>query len=361
MKAAVFHEVNKPLQIEEVQIHKPAAREVLVKTAATGVCHSDLHFITGAYPFPTPAILGHESSGIVEAIGSEVRYVKPGDHIITCLSAFCGHCEYCLTGHMSLCESPELQRQKDQEPRLAQNGGEMNQFLHLSSFAEQMLIHEHALVKIREDMPLDRAALIGCAVTTGVGAVFHTARVEPGTTVAVIGCGGIGLSCINGAAIAGAQRIIAIDRVQSKLDLAKEFGATDCIDASEVDPVKQVREWTAGGVHYSFEAIGLKVTAEQSFRMLRPGGAATIIGMIPVGTNIEIHGPEFLREKRIQGSNMGSNRFRVDMPRLVDFYLSGKLKLDEMISQRIKLEQINEAFDELHAGKLARSVIVFDH
>lgn len=360
MKAAVFREVNKPLEIEEVQIHKPAAREVLVRTAAAGVCHSDLHFLNGSYPFPTPAILGHESAGIVEAVGSEVRYVKPGDHIITCLSVFCGHCEYCLTGHMSLCESPELQREKDQPQRLSQNAGEMNQFLHLSSFAEQMLIHEHALVKIRKDMPLDRAALIGCAVTTGVGAVFHTAKVEPGTTVAIIGCGGIGLSCVNGAAIAGAQRIIAIDQVQSKLDLAKKFGATDCIDASEVDPVKKVRELTGGGVHYSFEAIGLKLTAEQSFKMIRPGGVATIIGMIPVGTKLELHGPDFLSEKKIQGSNMGSNRFRVDMPRLVDFYLSGKLKLDELISQRIKLEQVNDAFDELHAGKLARSVIIFD-
>ena len=205
----------------------------------------------------------------------------------------------------------------------------MHQFANLSSFAEQMIVHEHALVKIREDMPFDRAALIGCGVTTGVGAVFHTAAVEPGATVAVVGCGGVGLAAVNGAAIAGASRIIAIDLVGSKLNLAKAFGATDVIDASEEDPVRRVRALTGGGVHYSFEAIGNKLAAEQCFRMLRAGGTATIIGMIPVGTKIELHGPDFLNEKKIQGSN----RFRIDMPRFVDFYLAGKLHLDLMISR----------------------------
>jgi S-(hydroxymethyl)glutathione dehydrogenase/alcohol dehydrogenase len=236
----------------------------------------------------------------------------------------------------------------------------MNQFLNLSSFAEQMLIHEHACVKIRKDMPLDRAALIGCSVMTGVGAVMHTSKVRPGETVAVIGCGGVGLACINGAAIAGAGRIIAVDMQGSKLNLAKEFGATDVVNPKDGDPVKQVIDLTNGGVHHSFEAIGLKQTAEQSFRMLTRGGTANIIGMIPVGVNIELHGADFLGEKKIQGSLMGSNRFPVDMPRLVDFYMSGKLKLDQMISRRIKLEQVNEGFEELKRGELARSVIMFN-
>jgi len=230
----------------------------------------------------------------------------------------------------------------------------------LSSFAEQMLIHEHGLVKIREDMPLDRAAVVGCAVMTGVGSVIHTAAVEPGSTVAVIGAGGVGLSCINGAAIAGAGRIIAIDTVASKLDKAREFGATDLVDASEGDVVPRIMEMTAGGVQYSFEAIGLKATAEQAFEMLGVGGAATIIGMIPPGVKIELSGATFLQEKKIQGSMMGSNRFRVDMPRLVDFYLSGKLHLDQMISKRIPLEEINGAFEDMQAGTVARSVIMFD-
>ena len=359
MKAAVFREVGKPLEVEEVEISKPGPREVLIRTAAAGVCHSDLHFVEGLYPAATPLVLGHESAGIVEEVGANVTYVKPGDHVITCLSVFCGHCEMCLTGHLSLCANPETRRGHEEEPRLAKNSQPVQQFADLSSFAEQMLVHEHAIVKIREDMPLDRAALIGCGVTTGVGSVFHTAAVEPGSTVAVIGCGGVGLSCINGAELAGAGRIIAIDTVENKLDMAKIFGATDVVNASDVNPVGEVRELTGGGVQYSFEAIGLKQTAEQAFSMLRPGGTATIIGMIPIGVKIELTGAAFLQEKKIQGSMMGSNRFRVDMPRFIDFYLAGKLHLDEMVSKRIELSQVNEAFADMKSGSVARSVIIF--
>ena len=360
MKAAVLRKAGKALEIEEVQTADPAPREVLVRTVAVGVCHSDLHFQNGSYPYFLPTVLGHESSGVVEAVGRDVHYVRPGDHVISCLSAFCGHCEYCLTGHMSLCEEPELQRHPDQPSRLSSDGETIHQFLNLSSFAEYMLVHEHALAKVRRDMPFDRAALIGCGVTTGVGAVIHTAQVQPGTTVAVIGCGGVGLSCVNGAELAGAGRIIAIDTVASKLELAKKFGATDVVNASEIDPVEAVRDVTGVGVHYSFEAIGLKTTTEQAWKMLRPGGCATVIGMIPVGTHIEIHGPEFLREKKLQGSNMGSNRFRVDMPRYVDFYLAGKLHLDEMISGHLRLDQVNEALAALESGEVTRNVIMFE-
>ena len=360
MKAAVLREINKPLEIEDIQHGDPGPREVLVRTVAAGVCHSDLHFQNGSYPYPLPAVLGHESAGIVEAVGSDVNYVKPGDHVITCLSAFCGHCEYCLTGHMSLCQEPELQRPMDQPQRLNKGDENIWQFLNLSSFAEYMLVHEHAIAKIREDMPLDRAALIGCGVTTGVGAVIHTAKVEPGSTVAVIGCGGVGLSCINGAAIAGASRIIAVDMVASKLDLARKFGATDVVNAAEMDAINEVKALTGGGVHYSFEAIGLKATAEQAFGMLRNGGTATVIGMIPPGDMVSLHGPDFLFEKKIQGSMMGSNRFRVDMPRFVDLYLQGKLHLDDLVSSRIRLEDVNDAMAQLETGEIARNVIVFD-
>jgi S-(hydroxymethyl)glutathione dehydrogenase/alcohol dehydrogenase len=295
---------------------------------------------------------------VVEEVGADVRSVKPGDHVITCLSVFCGHCEDCLGGHMSLCRNPEVRQVES--PRLSQPSGPVNQFASLSSFAEQMLIHEHACVAIRKDMPLDRAALIGCGVTTGVGAVIHTSKVKPGETVAVIGCGGVGLSAINGAAIAGAGRIIAIDTAASKDNLVRQFGATDFIDASKGDPVGQVMEMTKGGVHHAFEAIGLAKTAEQAFNMLRRGGTANIIGMIPVGQSINLMGAAFLGEKRIQGSSMGSNRFPIDMPRFIDFYLAGKLKLDEMISRRIKLEDVNDAFAEMKTGQIARSVITFD-
>jgi S-(hydroxymethyl)glutathione dehydrogenase/alcohol dehydrogenase len=222
-----------------------------------------------------------------------------------------------------------------------------------------MLVHEHAIVKIREDIPLDRAALVGCGVMTGVGAVFHAAKVEPGATVVVIGCGGIGLSAVNGAALAGAERIIAIDTVASKLQLAKKMGATDTINASNADPVEMVKEMTGGGVPYSFEAIGTKKTAEQSFAMLRPGGVATIIGMIPFGVKIELHGADFLRDRKIQGTSMGGNHFRVDMPRLLELWRQGRLKLDHLISGRIKLAEINEGFAKLKSGAPVRQLIEF--
>jgi S-(hydroxymethyl)glutathione dehydrogenase/alcohol dehydrogenase len=220
-------------------------------------------------------------------------------------------------------------------------------------------VHENAVVKIREDMPLDRAALIGCGVTTGAGAALRTADVEAGSTVAVIGCGGVGLSAINGAAIAGAGRIIAVDQIPSKLELARKFGATDAVDASAGDPVEQVKELTGGGVDYSFEAIGLKVTCEQAWGMLATGGTATVIGMVPVGQNVEVPGMDLLQEKKLQGSMMGSNRFRIDMPRYVDFYLAGKLMLDPLISRTIRLDEINDGMKALQGGEVARQVIAF--
>jgi len=360
MKAAVLREVGKPLLVEEVMIDKPGPREVLVRTAAAGVCHSDLHFVEGLYPYRLPVVLGHESAGIVEQTGSDVTYVQPGDHVITCLSAFCGHCEACITGHPSICDGRETRRRRDQSPRLHQGGAVVQQFANLSSFAEQMLIHEHALVKIDKEIPLDKAALIGCGVTTGVGAVHNTAKVEVGSTVAIIGCGGVGLSCINGAAISGAGRIIAIDQVENKLELAKAFGATDTVNVSGTDVVEHVKEMTSGGVHFSFEAIGLKETTEQAFEMLRPGGTATVIGMVPYGTKIEIHAADFLQEKKLLGCAMGSNRFRVDMPRYVDFYRSGRLKLDQLLNKHITLNQVNTALDQLKTGEVARNVILFE-
>ncbi|WP_454766191.1 Zn-dependent alcohol dehydrogenase [Cupriavidus campinensis] len=361
MKAAVFHRPGQPLSIEDVAIAKPGPREVLIRTHAVGVCHSDLHFVDGVFPHPAPVVLGHEAAGVVEQVGSEVRTVKPGDHVVTCLSVYCGHCEHCLTGHLSLCESSETRRGKRDEPRLSYQHKPMPQFANLSAFAEQMLVHEHACVAIRRDMPLDRAALIGCAITTGTGAVINTAKVAPGETVAVIGCGGIGLAAINGAALAGAGRVIAIDMLDAKLELARQFGATDVIRAGAVNVVEAVQDLVGQGVHHAFECIGLKATAEQAFAMLRRGGTATVIGMIKPGVKLEIDPYHLLYERRIQGSMMGSNRFPVDMPRLVDFYMAGKLHLDEMISRRLDLGQINEAFDELRRGELARSVIVFEH
>lgn len=359
MKAAVFHGSNQPLTIEQIDIDRPQSHEVLVRTVASGVCHSDLHFVDGLYPLQAPAVLGHEAAGIVEAVGDQVTYVKPGDHVILCLSVYCGECEYCLTGRTHLCQSRPT-RARTERPRLMWQGQPVTQFANLSSYAEQMLVHEHSVVKIREDMPLDRAALIGCGVTTGLGAVLNTAKVEPGSTVAVFGCGGVGLSAVQGARIAGARMIIAVDVFEHKLSLARELGATHSVDASSRDPVEAIRELTGGGVDYSFEAIGLKKAAEQCFDCLRPGGTATIIGMIPVGQKVELDGYMFLREKKIQGSSMGSNRFRVDMPRYIDFYMQGRLRLDEMITRRGRLEDVNDAFRAMKAGEVARTVLMFD-
>jgi len=360
MKAAVLHAPNAPLTIEDVTVHKPKAREVLLRTAFAGLCHSDLHFMEGLYPHPTPCVLGHESAAVVEAVGDSVTYVKPGDHVITCLSVFCGTCPQCVTGHPNLCEDTSVKMLPGAAERMTWKGGQlMNQFLNLSSFAEQMLVHENSMAKIDPEIPLDRAALVGCGVLTGVGAVFNAAKVEPGSTVAVIGCGGVGLSTINGAALAGAERIIAVDTQPAKLELAKQLGATDTLNAGNIDPAKAVREMTGGGVHYAFEALGTKATAEQAFGMLRPGGTATIIGMVPFGVKIEVNGFALLNDRKIQGTAMGGNRFRVDMPRLLSLWKQGRLKLDHLISGRIELGKINEGFAALKSGAPVRQLIAF--
>ena len=361
MKAAVLYEVNKPLVIEDISVQKPGPREVLIRTAVAGLCHSDLHFMEGLYPHPLPLVPGHESAGVVEQVGSDVTYVKPGDHVVTCLSVFCGTCDYCSTGRPVLCTDTTVKMLPGQSNRLQWARSEkLHQFLNLSSFAEQMLVHENAIVKIRKDMPLELAALIGCGVITGYGAVVNTANVRAGETVAVIGRAGVGMAGINRAAIAGAGRIIAIDTNPAKLQLAAKLGATDLVDPNNGDVVQQVKDLTGGGVQHAFEMLGLKVTAEQAFAMLAPGGTATIVGMVPFGQKIELHGFDLLRERRLQGSNMGSNHFRVDMPRLIEFYLNGKLHLDDWISAKLKLSEINEGFANMKAGKTVRSIVVFD-
>ena len=359
MKAAVVWKHGDPITIENVTVFKPKNREVLVNTAYAGICHSDLHIHDGTYPHPLPYIPGHEASGIVEAVGEDVTYVKPGDHVVGCLSVFCGTCSQCVTGHPNLCESTDIKLPWGAARRYSLNGEVLHQSSSLSAFAEQMLVHENAVVKIDPEIPLDRAALVGCGVLTGVGAVIHAAEVEPGATVVVIGCGGVGLSVISGARIAGAGRIIAVDMLDSKLELAKTLGATDVINAGKEDPVAKVIEMTDGGVQYSFEALGLKPTAEQAFAMLRMGGTATILGMFKPGEKLELEASFFIKDRKIQGSSMGSNRFRVDIPNLLNFYQQGRLDLDHLISSRIDLSEINEAFANLKSGAPVRQLIDF--
>ncbi|MCO5222893.1 MAG: Zn-dependent alcohol dehydrogenase [Thermomicrobiales bacterium] len=361
MRAAVQFQVPGALEIVDLDVADPGPREVLIQVAASGLCHSDLHFLEGKYHTDLPCVLGHEASGVVVEVGRDVTYLKPGDHVITCLSSFCGTCSYCVTGRPYLCNRQGLERGPGEAPRLSFDGQKVNQFARLGAFAEQMLVHENSTVVVREDMPLDRAALVGCAVTTGVGAVVNTARIPLGATVAILGCGGVGLNAVQGAALAGAGKVIAIDKVAWKLELARTYGATDVVDASEEDAVEAVRSLVPGGVDFAFEAIGLKSAAEQAFQMLAKGGSAVIVGMIPEGQMIEINGELLMGDgKSLLGSNMGSNRFRVDVPKYVDAYLAGTLKLDELVSRRITLDDVNDGYAALNRGEVARSVIVFD-
>jgi S-(hydroxymethyl)glutathione dehydrogenase / alcohol dehydrogenase len=360
VKAAVLTAPGTPLAIEQLAIASPGPHEVLIRTVACGLCHSDLHFIEGTYPHALPCVPGHEAAGIVEAVGREVRTVKVGDAVVTCLSAFCGHCEFCVSGRMSLCLGGDTRRGKDEASRLSRSDGSaVAQMLNLSAFAEMMLIHEHACVAISPDMPLDRAAVIGCAVTTGAGAIFNAAKLVPGETVCVVGCGGVGLATINAAKIAGAGRIIAADPVPEKRALAMKLGATDVVDALAEGAAAQIVEMTKGGVDHAIEAVGRPASASLAVGVLRRGGTATILGMMPLGERVSLGAMDLLGGKKLQGALMGGNRFPVDIPRLVDFYLRGLLDLDSIVAETIPLEAINEGFEKMKRGDAARSVVVF--
>ena len=300
MKAAVLREIKQPLSIETISIDTPKINEVLVETKASGVCRTDLHYIEGNYSHELPVILGHEVAGVVKEVGDNVKYLKKGDTVIGCLSIFCGRCERCLEGKPALCLRDSiwgLSRKPEEKAKLHKGKECVNQFLRLSSFAEMMLVHENSLVKIEPGIAYEQLALLGCGITTGLGAVFKTARINPGSTVAVIGCGGVGLNVIQGARIAGALRIIAIDIVENKLQMAIDHGATDIVNAISQNVNEKIIEITKGGVDFSFDAIGTKITAEQSYSIIRPGGTATIVGLIPQGVKIELDGDGFIDEK----------------------------------------------------------------
>jgi S-(hydroxymethyl)glutathione dehydrogenase / alcohol dehydrogenase len=363
MKAAVFRKVHEPLTIEAVEIDKPWGREVLVRTVATGVCHSDLHVVDGVgrFALDRPMVLGHEGAGIVEAVGAEVTTLKPGDHVVACLSGFCGTCEQCLAGHPNLCTGAIVARPDTGTPRLSQDGKPFRQFLGISSYAEQMLLHENSLVKIDPSLPLDRAALVGCGVLTGVGAALRTSGLQAGQTVAVFGCGGVGLSIVQGARIGGARQIIAVDLFEGKLEMARAVGATHTVNGSQDDAVKRVRALAGGlGVDHAFEAVGSATLVRQAIESLAIRGTATIVGVLPPNAMIEFPWMAIRPECRVQTSRMGSNRFRFDIPLYLDFYRQGRLLLDELVSRRGRIGDINEAFRAMKAGEVARTVLTFD-
>ncbi|MDX6234612.1 MAG: S-(hydroxymethyl)glutathione dehydrogenase / alcohol dehydrogenase [Nocardioidaceae bacterium] len=359
MKSAVLRDAETELRIEEVEIGEVGPHEILIKTTAAGLCHSDLYHLRGVFDIPRPTVLGHESAGVVIEVGRDVTDFVEGDHVITCLSPFCGRCELCLSGRSYLCAGTHSLRAEGERPRLHQGDREVHQFLNVSSFAEMLLVHETAAVRIDKRMPLDLAALVGCGVTTGLGAVLNKAQVRPGQTVAVLGCGGIGLSAIQGARIAGATQIIAVDLNADKLKVAQAVGATHGVDANDGDVSEQIRQLTGGGVDHCIEAVGSVATATASVEALAVGGAATIVGLMPSGKTFPVQARLLLDDRRVQGAYMGAENFRIAMPRYVDMYLDGRLMLDEMVSSRIDLAGINDAFRSMEDGHALRDLVIF--
>jgi S-(hydroxymethyl)glutathione dehydrogenase/alcohol dehydrogenase len=363
-KAAVCPGINEALEVIDVGLDDPKAGEVRVRMGASGVCHSDLSVVNGTLLSPLPAVLGHEGAGIVEAIGEGVSRVKPGDHVVLSFVPQCGTCYMCEHDSPEMCETGfiamALGTQLDMTPRFTRDGVPLHQMSALGTFSEELVCPEISVVKIDADVPFTSAAVIGCGVLTGFGAAANTADIAKGDTVAIIGCGGVGLNAIQGAKWKGAERIIAIDRFDSKLDMAKQFGATDLVNASNGDPVAQVQELTSGrGVDVSFEVIGLKDTVQQAFAIARRGGQAIIVGVPKMEQIMEIPiAMELLvNEKQVRGSWYGSSDVQRDVPQLVSLYKDGTLKLDELVSQRIGLEGINNAFKAMEAGEVARSVV----
>ncbi len=363
IKAAVLYEPNTPLVIEEVELDEPKEGEVLVRTVGAGVCYSDYHVMIGEWTMPLPMVLGHEAAGVVERIGPGVKRVKPGDHVVASFRANCGHCRYCTVGRPVLCNGPKSNRwfMFDGTTRLRKGSQHIHHFSRVACFGEYMVLPESGAVPVREDMPLEKAALIGCAVMTGVGAVTNTARVEAGSTVLVVGCGGVGLNVVQGAALAGASRIIGVDILQNKLTYAREVGATDTLLQSDGDVVERVIDMTDGGVDYAFEAIGNPDCIRQCYEATGPGGTTIIVGMAEENAEVRFNALSMPRSERgIIGSWYGSARPWFDFPILVDHYMEGRLKLDEIISRTWCLDEINEAYQSLARGDLARSIIVFD-
>ncbi len=364
MQAAILTAAHTPFRIETVDIAEPQAGEVRVKMAAAGVCHSDWHVVEGNTQYPMPIICGHEGAGVVESVGGGVSSVKAGDRVTLSFRPDCGKCFYCLNGKPVLCETftPQLRAgtQADGSSRLSWRGAPVYIFTGVGCFAEYVVAPEQSCVPIREDVPLDVAALVGCAVSTGVGAALYTAKVRAGQSVAVYGAGGVGLNIIQGAALAGAYPIIAIDTNSSKMEIAREFGATHTLYSDE-SALAGIQELTGGrGADHVFESVGLTALQETALEATRPGGMLTLVGLSPMGSGTNLPGAIITRtEKTIRGSYYGSVQPRRDFPHFLDLYAEGRLKLDELVTQRYRLDEINEAYASMLTGSVARGVIVF--
>jgi NDMA-dependent alcohol dehydrogenase len=363
-KAALCRSHNKPVVVESIAVDPPKRGEATVKLGACGVCHSDLSAITGTIALPLPLVLGHEGAGVVEEVGEGVSGLAKGDHVVFSFIYMCGKCRFCVAGRPVLCleQGRALTTPLEGTPRVRDARGEpLNIFSGCGAMAEYATVSVENLVKIDPKIPFDCAALVGCGVTTGVGAVFNTAKVEPGSSVAVFGCGGVGLSVIQGAAIAGAERIIAIDTLQAKLEMAKKLGATETILLTpESDVVKFLKKATSGGPDYAFECVGSGELAGTAYRAIRRGGLAVVVGVAKPSDSTAVRTMTLpFEEKTLTGSYFGSCVPRVDFPRMLALYLAGRLKLDELITRRYAIAEAPQAFDDLRAGKNARGVIVF--
>jgi Zn-dependent alcohol dehydrogenase len=363
-RAVICRELNKPVVVEPITVDSPKRGEVMIKLAACGVCHSDLSATNGTIPLKLPLILGHEAAGEIVEVGEDVDAVAPGDHVVSSFIYMCGRCRFCAMGRPVLClnQGNALTTLPDGTLRTRDARGEaLNIFSGCGVMAEYATLAVENIVKIDASIPLDCAALVGCAVTTGVGAVFNTARVAPGSTVAVFGCGGIGLNVIQGAHIAGAGRIIAIDTLESKLEIAKKFGATDVLlSRAGEDLVKPIKKLTAGGADYAFECVGSGELAALAYRAIGRGGVAVVVGVAKPTDSTSVRTMTLpFEEKTLTGSYFGSCVPRVDFPRLLALYMAGRLKLEELITHRYGIADAAQAFADLEAGKNARGVIAF--
>jgi len=346
--------------MEQLELQEPRAGEVLVRYVASGVCHSDLHVMQGIMAHPLPVILGHEGAGVVEAVGEGVTSVQVGDHVLTSYIPSCGRCPYCVVGRGNLCDLRDKPRHlmHDGTARFRKGESEIYHFLQVSSYAERAVLPETSVISIRKDAPLDVVCLVSCGVTAGAGAVINRAKVVPGSSVAVFGCGGVGLNAIQAAALMGAGKVIAVDVFDQKLEWSREFGATHLVNAAKEDAVERIQQLCGrGGADYAIEAIGGAKTIEQAFAAVHRGGTVVIIGVSPDGTRLSIDPQMLLQERILTGSSFGGSRQRVDLPMFVDLFMEGKYKLRELISRQVELEDLNHAYELLERGEVRRSVV----
>jgi Zn-dependent alcohol dehydrogenase len=363
VRAAVLREIGTPVAIEDVDLERPHGGEVRVRVKAAGVCHSDYHFVTGDLPKQLPFVLGHEGAGVILETAAGITSVVPGDHVVLLWRTSCGRCAACQTGRPVLCATGSAARMRgvldDGTSRLSRGGEVLFHNVAVSCLAEEVVTGERSVLKIPNDVPFEIAAVIGCAVMTGVGAAVNTARVHPGSSVLVIGAGGIGQCVVMGARLAGAGRIVVADVVRAKLEMTTALGATDLVDTSDADLVESVRALTDGGVDYAFEAIGRGELVGGAVRSLRPGGTAVAIGYGSSAQRIDIPMNDLVRNEWVlRGSAYGSTRPAADIPMIIDLYRSGRLPLDRLVSRRYRLDDLNEAFRAMLAGEVARSVVI---